>query len=134
MNQQTVDWGREKRSIAAAIWKGTKGKCPSCGKAPLFDNWLKVTPQCQICDEELHHERAQDFPPYITISIVGHIIVTLVLVVEANTNWSMVTHMLIWLPLTILLSLVLMQPVKGGVVGLQWALRMFGFGGESDDG
>jgi uncharacterized protein (DUF983 family) len=38
---------------------------------------------------------------------------------------------MIWLPLALILSLALMQPVKGGVVGMQWALRMFGFDGNS---
>ena len=33
----------------------------------------------------------------------------------------------IYLPLTLILSLVLLQPVKGAVVGVQWALRMHGF-------
>src|SRR6478735_746935 len=32
-----------------------------------------------------------------------------------------------YLPLTLVLSLALLQPVKGAVVGLQWALRMHGF-------
>ncbi len=32
----------------------------------------------------------------------------------------------VYLPLTFL-SLALLQPVKGAVVGLQWALRMHGF-------
>jgi hypothetical protein len=40
--------------------------------------------------------------------------------------------MAIWPALTVLLSLLLMQPVKGGVIGLQWALRMHGFGGRPD--
>ena len=33
----------------------------------------------------------------------------------------------IYLPVTLLLSLVLLQPVKGTVVGFQWAFRMHGF-------
>jgi uncharacterized protein (DUF983 family) len=33
----------------------------------------------------------------------------------------------IYLPLTLVASLLLLQPVKGGVVALQWALRMHGF-------
>jgi uncharacterized protein (DUF983 family) len=32
--------------------------------------------------------------------------------------------------MTLILSLALLQPVKGAVVGLQWALRMHGFGGD----
>jgi len=33
----------------------------------------------------------------------------------------------IYLPITLGLSLLLLQPVKGAVVGLQWALKMHGF-------
>jgi uncharacterized protein (DUF983 family) len=35
-------------------------------------------------------------------------------------------------PLTIGSALALLRPVKGAVVGLQWALYMHGFGGEED--
>jgi uncharacterized protein (DUF983 family) len=33
----------------------------------------------------------------------------------------------IYLPITFIASLALLQPVKGAVVGVQWALRMHGF-------
>lgn len=121
------------RSVKEAIVKGLKCRCPKCGEGQLFDKWLKVTPQCQQCGEDLYHERAQDFPPYITISIVGHVVVTLLLIVESNFELSMNTHLMIWIPLAFILSLALMQPVKGGVVGMQWALRMFGFDGNATD-
>ncbi len=123
----------DSRSVKDAIFKGVKCRCPNCGEGRLFDKWLKVTPQCSQCDEELFHERAQDFPPYITISIVGHIVVTLLLIVESNFELSMNAHLMIWIPLAFILSLAIMQPVKGGVVGMQWALRMFGFDGNSTD-
>jgi uncharacterized protein (DUF983 family) len=45
------------------------------------------------------------------------------------SNWG---HLAIWVPVTILGSIGLMQPVKGGVIGLQWALRMHGFGSHED--
>jgi uncharacterized protein (DUF983 family) len=50
----------------------------------------------------------------------------------------MLTHGLVWVSLTLILAIGLMQPVKGGVIGLQWALRMHGFGrnagGQAGDG
>lgn len=121
------------RSVKDAIFKGVRCKCPNCGEGDLFHKWLKVSPTCNKCGEELFHERAQDFPPYITISIVGHIVVTMVLLVEANFVLSMNTHLMIWIPLATALTLALMQPVKGGVVGMQWALGMFGFDGKPTD-
>ncbi|MEM1317091.1 MAG: DUF983 domain-containing protein [Pseudomonadota bacterium] len=116
------------RSKRDAVMKGLKCTCPKCGEGKLFDAWLKVTPQCSVCGEDLYHERAQDFPPYITIMIVGHVIVTLIMMVEASFEWSLLTHLLVWIPLSTVMTLAIMQPVKGGVVGFQWAVRMFGFG------
>jgi uncharacterized protein (DUF983 family) len=50
---------------------------------------------------------------------------------EKYAAWPMWLHMTIWPALAILLAVPMMQPVKGGVVGLQWALRMHGFGAET---
>jgi len=120
------------RSKRLAMMRGFKNKCPNCGEGRLFAKWLKVEPICGNCGEELHHERAQDLPPYLNIFIVGHIIVALLMVVEANVDLSLTTHLLIWVPLSLVFGLILMQPLKGAVVGLQWALKMLGFGDVSD--
>ncbi len=122
-----------KRSVWQAIKTGAKCRCPKCGDGKIFGKWLKVERKCNNCGEELYHEKAQDFPPYITIMIVGHIMVTLIMMVEGNVDWSLQTHLLIWLPLSLILTLAIMQPVKGAVVGMQWALRMFGFDGLGND-
>ena len=42
------------------------------------------------------------------------------------SNW---THLAIWTPLTVLLAMISIQPIKGAVIGLQWGARMHGFGG-----
>ncbi len=123
----------DRRPVAPAIMAGVKGRCPNCGEGRMFGKWLKVSPQCSSCGEELHHERAQDFPPYITLFIVGHVVVTLLMLVEARFTLSLPAHLAIWLPMAIIMSVAMMQPVKGGVVGLQWALRMFGFGDNPED-
>ena len=36
-------------------------------------------------------------------------------------------HLAIWLPLTLVLTLTLLQPVKGVIVALQWHMGMHGF-------
>lgn len=119
----------EARDWRLAVRRGLLGRCPHCGRGKLFRAFLKPVDSCQACGESLHHQRADDLPPYIVITIVGHVVVGGILLAEKYSNWSMALHLWIWPPLTILLSLALMQPVKGAVVGLQWALRMHGFGG-----
>ena len=121
-----------KRPVMPAIMKGLRKRCPNCGRGKLFRSYLKVAPACPSCNEDLSHQRADDAPPYLTIVVVGHIIVPAILFVE--TRWPLPTagHLAIWLPLTLILSLLLLPVMKGAVVGLQWALRMHGFG-EKDD-
>jgi len=54
------------------------------------------------------------------------------LAVALNTEWSNLTHLAIWLPVTLIMTLGLLQPVKGAIIGLQWALYMHGFDGSTD--
>jgi uncharacterized protein (DUF983 family) len=61
------------------------------------------------------------------IVIVGHIIVPLALWIETDYAPPVALQLAIYLPLTVVASLALLQPVKGAVVGVQWALRMHGF-------
>ncbi|WP_312409961.1 DUF983 domain-containing protein, partial [Shinella sp.] len=78
-------------------------------------------------------QRSDDLPPYIVITIVGHIVVggymATDLILPLNT-WQ---HLMIWVPITIIMAIVLLQPVKGGTIGLQWALKMHGFGDKPTD-
>jgi uncharacterized protein (DUF983 family) len=114
-----------------AILRGAGGKCPVCGKGSLFKKFMKVTNTCACCGAALHHQRADDAPPYFTIFIVGHILVPLVFIVERVWQPSYLVHAALWLPLTLGLTFALMPIVKGAVVGLQWALGMHGFGFET---
>lgn len=120
------------RDWRQAVMRGLQGRCPHCGRGRLFRGFLKPVDRCEACGEDLHHQRADDLPPYIVITIVGHVIVGGLLLAEKYGDWPMWLHMTLWPTLTVSLSIALMQPVKGGVIGLQWALRMHGFGGEPD--
>ncbi len=120
------------REAWPAIRRGFMCRCPQCGQGRMFTKFLKVQPVCEHCGEELFHEQAHDFPPYITMSIVAHVILFGVVMVEQHGDWSMEMQLAVWLPLTLVLTFALMQPVKGAVVGYQWARRMHGFGGSDE--
>lgn len=121
------------RPVWPALRRGLRGACPNCGRGRLFARFLKVSESCGDCREELHHHRADDAPPYFTIFIAGHILVPVVLAVERIWTPDLWVHMALWLPATIALCLALLPPVKGALVGLQWALRMHGFDGAVND-
>jgi uncharacterized protein (DUF983 family) len=115
------------RSVLTAMLRGAKLACPSCGKGAMFRRYLNVADECTSCGEELHHHRADDAPPYFTIVIVGHVVVSLLLAVEMAYRPPLWLHAALLLPLTVLLALLLLPPIKGAIVGLQWALLMHGF-------
>jgi uncharacterized protein (DUF983 family) len=117
----------EKRDVWTAMKRGFRGRCPRCGEGKLFRAFLKVDNKCPVCDLDFTPHRADDLPAYLVIVIVGHIMVPLALFVETNYSPPVALQLAIYLPATLLASLLLLQPVKGAVVGLQWALRMHGF-------
>lgn len=128
----TVEYEGTPRSIWSAMGRGALFKCPACGKGHIFRKYLKIADSCNACREDLSHHRSDDAAPYFTIFIVGHIIVPLMLWVEINYRPEVWIHSSIWVPLTITLALLFLPVTKGAVVGLQWALRMHGFGGNED--
>jgi uncharacterized protein (DUF983 family) len=122
------------RDLGQSVRRGFMERCPNCGQGKLFRAYLKVNPRCPSCGEDLSHQRADDAPPYITMLIVGHVIVAGVLAAEDVFPQSPLwLDALIWLWLTVVLSLALLPRVKGALVGYQWALRMHGFGGNKDE-
>ncbi len=124
---------RQKRGVLAAMSRGMRGRCPSCGKGGLFPRYLKVADHCPVCGEALYHHRADDAPPYFTIFIAGHIIVPLLLALELAARPPLWVHAAIWLPLAVALCLALLPRVKGAIVALQWALYMHGFDPDAEE-
>ena len=117
------------RRVPDAMLRGAAMRCPACGEGKLYKGFLAVADRCPSCGEELHHQRADDAPPYFTMFIVGHVVVALVMAVEKAYAPELWVHALLWTPLILVLSLMLLPRIKGALIGLQWALRMHGFGG-----
>lgn len=118
----------EPRSTWRAVKRGLRGRCPACGEGKLLHHYLKVVDACPCCGEEMHHHRADDFPAYLTILVVGHVLVGLMFGVdEAWPDLPLSVHFMVWPALVVVMSLWLLPIVKGALVAYQWALRMHGF-------
>jgi uncharacterized protein (DUF983 family) len=132
MSAHQIVWSRdstpaEKRDVWTSLKRGFRGRCPRCGEGKIFCAFLKVADRCSACGLDLTPHRADDLPAYLVIVIVGHIVVPLALMIETNYSPPVALQLAIYLPLTLIASLLLLQPVKGAVVAVQWALRMHGF-------
>jgi uncharacterized protein (DUF983 family) len=120
------------RPLGRSVWRGVKCRCPNCGEGRLFRKFIKPVDNCESCGENFRPQRADDLPAYLVIMIVGHIMVGGYLGTELLFTLSSWQHLAIWVPVSVLAAFALLQPVKGGVISLQWALRMHGFSGQDD--
>lgn len=121
------------RLLGEAMRRGALGRCPNCGQARIFTGYLRVKDQCPNCGEELHHQRADDGPAYVTILIVSHVAAVLLLMVYTVYRPSSEVLIAVFLGGSLVASLILLPIIKGAFVGLQWAKRMHGFGRAGED-
>ena len=110
-------------SQSAVLKRGFMLRCPNCGKGHLFRAYLKIADHCDVCGEQLGHIRADDLPAYLTIAIVGHIVVFAMLsaVQMGVPNWVGIT---VSITFTISASLWLLPHIKGAVAAHLWRLKI----------
>ncbi|GAB4264268.1 MAG: DUF983 domain-containing protein [Pararhodobacter sp.] len=115
------------RPLWPALRRGWARRCPACGKGHMLTGFLKVADTCPECGEDLSHQRADDGPAYLTILVVGKVVMALYLVVYMAFGpdpWVMIV--LCW-SVALGLALWLLPRFKGALVALQWSRRMHGF-------
>ncbi|KIC12346.1 zinc-finger protein [Leisingera sp. ANG-M1] len=117
----------EQREMKPALWKGLRLRCPNCGEGKLLHSYLKVNDSCSECGQELHHQRADDGPAYLTILVVGHILGFALHIVYMQLRPDPWTLAIIMSVITVGASLYMLPRMKGLVVAYQWAKRMHGF-------
>ena len=111
-------------ALGTALLRGLMCTCPACGKTKLFRGYLRVADDCTACGAPLSRIRADDVPPYFTIFVVAHIVVPLMLLVDRAYHLDDLVQAAIWLPVTTLLCLALLRPIKGATVGLMLRLGL----------
>ena len=115
------------RPTGQAVWRGFNRRCPNCGEGAMMRSYLKVNDRCAECGEALHHHRADDGPPYLTLLIVGHIVGPLMLAYYVAYEPSPMAFIAIFGTMSVVMSLWFLPRLKGLIVGVQWANRMHGF-------
>jgi uncharacterized protein (DUF983 family) len=109
------------RNVWNAVMRSMRGNCPCCGEGRLFRAYLKPVESCTACNEKLGHIRADDGPAWLTIMVVGHIVVTAL--VYALGTWDMAD----WIFMTVFplfaLGLIFwfLPLAKGLFIGILWA-------------
>jgi uncharacterized protein (DUF983 family) len=108
--------------LVPSVMRGLKGRCPSCGDGRLFWKYLKVSDDCPKCGHELARYPADDGPAYLTILLVGHLIVGPLLLFPIVWQAPAIYSVPIILSALTVLTLLILPRIKGGWIGLMYAL------------
>jgi uncharacterized protein (DUF983 family) len=107
-----------------SIGRGLAHKCPACGQGRLFGRYLKVEPACAHCTHPLARYPADDGPAYLTILLVGHLIVAPMLFLPIVWESPAYYSLPILLGALTIVVLALLPRIKGGWIGLMYALQV----------
>ncbi len=108
---------------AGPILSALACRCPSCGKGRLFSGYLKVRPSCEVCGFDLRAADSGDGPAVFVILIVGGFVGFLALYSQLAFSLPIWVHLVVWLPLTVVLSLVLMPIFKSLLIAAQFHFK-----------
>ena len=86
----------------------------------MFAGFLRLEPACGVCGLDLAALNAADGPAFFAMSFVGIFVGFAALIVEVAYSPPVWLHMIIWLPLIVVLCLLLLRPIKGVMVALQY--------------
>lgn len=99
---------------------GLAGRCPNCGEGHLFEGFLKVTPRCEACGYDLARADSGDGPAVFVIMIAGFLLAFAALFTEFAFHPPIWVHLVVWLPLTGIVCLALLRPMKGLMLAAQF--------------
>jgi uncharacterized protein (DUF983 family) len=113
----------DRPSFPLAAWRAVTGRCPNCGQGRLFASYLKQVEHCAVCGEAFGHIHADDAPPWLTILLVGHILVPTAIIVESFALWPDWVGMTVWPLLALGLALIILPRAKGLFLAGIWVTR-----------
>lgn len=108
--------------LVPSVFRGLKGRCPACGQGRLFWRYLKVQAHCPACDHDLARYPADDGPAYVTILLTGHLVVAPLLFFPIVWRAPAMYSVPIIVGALAIVTLVALSRVKGGWIGLMYAL------------
>ncbi|MBO9377775.1 DUF983 domain-containing protein [Sphingomonas histidinilytica] len=97
-----------------------RGLCPRCGAPGLFAGFLRFADRCAGCGLDYRAFNVGDGAAAFLILIVGGLVSLLAILVELKWSPPLIVHLLLWLPLTVGLTVLLLRLAKGLLLALEY--------------
>jgi uncharacterized protein (DUF983 family) len=110
-------------TLGTVLVRGLRGRCPRCGVGSVFDGYLKVADQCDHCRLQLHGHDSGDAAVVPAILLIGSLVVGLAIYVELTFMPPLWLHVVIWAPVILVMTGLLLPLLKGLGIALQFRYR-----------
>lgn len=102
------------------IDSGLKGCCPRCGARTLFAGYVRFADRCSNCGMDFTQFNVGDGPVVFLTLGIGALVTVMALWVEFTFQPGLLIHILLWLPITLALTLVSLRFAKGLLLALEY--------------
>jgi uncharacterized protein (DUF983 family) len=103
-------------------------RCPRCGQGKIYDGMLTVAPRCAVCGLDISAHDAGDGPAVFVTLILGALVVGLAILVEIAFEPPIWVHVVLWGPTIFGGAILLLRPLKAGLIALQYRHLALGGG------
>lgn len=107
-------------SVPLIALRALRCRCPACGEGRLLAGYTRQVEACAACGERFGHIRADDGPAWLTILVVGHVVVSLILAIEPHVDWPQWLSTLVWLAVAVATTLAFLPCAKCFFIGVIW--------------
>ncbi len=109
------------RALAQSPLRGALlGLCPRCGAPTMFHRIASFRDRCEPCGLDYAAFDVGDAAAPFLIFVVGAVVVIGAIWLELSRSPPWWVHVVVWVPLTIGLTLVLLRIAKGLLIALEY--------------
>lgn len=107
-------------TVLQSAMRGIACRCPRCGRGKLFRGFLTLRPRCESCGLDYAFIDTGDGPAIFIIMLAGAVVVGAALIVEVKYQPPFWLHAVLWLPLTLVTTLLPLRSMKSLLIALQF--------------
>lgn len=112
--------GNEKDRSSSVVMTGLLGRCPRCRRGKMFSGFLALAPACNVCGLNFGFADAGDGPAVFVMLFGGFVVVGAALWLEVEYEPPIWIYPVVFLPLTMIVCVGLLRPLKGLLIALQY--------------
>ncbi|GLK78630.1 DUF983 domain-containing protein [Methylopila turkensis] len=99
---------------------GIRGRCPRCGEGHMFEGFLKLRPNCEVCGLDYSYADPADGPAFFVITFGCLPAAFCAVWIEAAYSAPYWVHLFTTLPLLLATCIPPLRPLKGWLVASQF--------------